>query len=111
MFALVSRSAAALCLVCIGGVQAQAPAGKTIEGFWQDTERRILFSREAPPGYAYGRWTAIEQEQTYPSAKHIRRAGDLLEVVDLNYDENYEIKTLAGGADRVSFTRKFKWTG
>ena len=30
--------------------------GQTIEGYWQDTARRILFSREAPADYVYGRW-------------------------------------------------------
>ena len=28
---------------------------KTIEGYWQDTARRILFARDAPVSYEYGR--------------------------------------------------------
>jgi len=32
----------------------QPDGRKTIEGYWQDTARRILFARGASPGYAYG---------------------------------------------------------
>jgi hypothetical protein len=44
---------------------------QSIEGYCQDAERRILYSRAAPPGYACGSWTALDQQQTYPSAKQI----------------------------------------
>src|SRR5215213_1350241 len=64
------------------GMAALSAHGQSIEGYWQDTERRILFSHDAPPGYVYGRWTALDQEQTYPSAKQIRRAGADIEVVE-----------------------------
>src|SRR5258706_9125837 len=32
--------------------------GDSIEGYWQDSERRILFSKQAPPGYEYGHWVS-----------------------------------------------------
>src|SRR5258708_4903279 len=48
----------ALLLLC--GL-AGAAGAQSIEGYWQDTERRILFSRDAPAGYVYGRWTALDQ--------------------------------------------------
>ena len=28
-----------------------------------------LFARGAPADYPYGRWTPVDQDQTYPSAK------------------------------------------
>ena len=60
---------------------------QTIEGYWQDTERRILFSTDAPPGYVYGRWTALDQAQTYPTAKQFRKSAGGYDVVDLLYDD------------------------
>ena len=38
----------AFLLLCLAG----SAAAQTIEGYWQDTERRILFSPDAPPGVA-----------------------------------------------------------
>ena len=102
-----SRRIALLALLACGGAQAD-----TLEGHWQDTERRILYSREAPPGYQYGNWTAIEQDQTYPSAKEIRRSGAGLEVLDLNADDdNYVVKTVKSTDDSVVFVREVKWSG
>ena len=102
-------------LFLFGAANAQtaaAPAGKTIEGFWQDTARRILFARDAPPSYAYGGWTMIDQDQTYPAAKQIRRSGGTLEVVDLNFDDaNYVVKTLSATDDSLVFVRMVKWSG
>lgn len=101
-----------LLLLSAGNAHAQGPSTKTIEGYWQDIERRILFSRDAPPGYVFGRWTMIDQEQTYPSVKDIRRSNGALEVVDLNYDDaNYEVTTVQDTPDGVVFVRKVKWTG
>src|SRR2546423_14277954 len=78
-----------LVLLLCGSAQAQ-----TLEGYWQDTARRILFARDAPPSYVYGAWTMIDQDQTYPAAKEIRRSAQGLAVVDLNFDDgNYEVKT------------------
>ena len=91
---------------------APALAADTIEGFWQDSARRILFSRAAPPGYSYGAWTALDLEQTYPAAKEIRRAGNALEVVDLNFDdENYVVRTVKSSEQSLVFVRTVKFTG
>lgn len=85
---------------------AGAAAGQgTIEGYWQDTERRILYSPDAPPGYAYGRWTGLDQAQTYPAAKHIRRSGGGYELIDLLYDEEEQIKVVRAGDERIDFVR------
>ena len=46
-------------LVLSASVQAQS-----LEGYWQDTARRILFDRTAPPGYVYGQWNPLDQDQT-----------------------------------------------
>jgi hypothetical protein len=90
---------------------AQPSGGKTIEGFWQDTARRILFSREAPPGYAYGQWIGLDPEQTYPTAKHIRRSGTAFELVDLLYDNDEAIKVLKASESSIEFTRTTRWSG
>jgi hypothetical protein len=90
---------------------AQTTPGKTIEGFWQDTERRILFSRDAPPGYAYGQWVALDQRQTYPSAKHISRAAGGFNLADLLYDEQEAVKVLKASDSSIEFTRTNRWSG
>jgi hypothetical protein len=84
-----------------GGVQ----AGKTIEGFWQDTSRRILFSRDASPAYVYGTWNALDQQQTYPAAKQIRRSGRGFELIDLLYDDEHTIKVVSAREDGIEFVR------
>src|SRR5437763_12090093 len=86
-------------------------AAQTIEGYWQDTERRILFSRDAPPGYVYGRWTALDQGQTYPSAKHIRKSVSGYEVLDLLYDDEEVIKVGSSGDQSIEFIRTNTWSG
>jgi hypothetical protein len=90
---------------------AQPGAGKTIEGYWQDTARRILFSRDTPPGYAYGQWTALDQKQTYPTAKHIRRLHGGFEVVDLLYDDEEAVKVLNASDSSIEFTRTNRRSG
>ena len=90
---------------------AQSTAGKTIEGYWQDIARRILFSSSAPPGYKYGQWTALDQQQTYPSAKHIRRGGTGFELVDLLYDEQETVKVLKASDRDIEFLRTSRWSG
>jgi hypothetical protein len=85
-----------------------AQTGKTIEGFWQDTARRILFSRDAPPAYAYGTWNALDQKQTYPAAKHIRRSGRGFELIDLLYDDENPIKVVSAKEDGIEFVRSTK---
>ena len=88
-----------------------AAAQNTVEGYWQDTERRILFSRDAPPGYVYGRWTALDQGQTYPSAKHIRKSVSGYEVLDLLYDDEEVIKVGSSGDQSIEFIRTNTWSG
>ncbi len=86
------------------------PDGKTIEGYWQDTARRILFARDAPSGYVYGTWSALDQGQTYPSAKTIRRSGSTYELVDLMYDQNeHAIKVVNASESRIEFIRSLKF--
>lgn len=97
----------AILLGCLFGfsAHAQPTAGKTIEGDWQDTARRILFSSSAPPDYKYGQWTQLDQQQTYPSAKQIRRLGSGFEVVDLLYDDEEAIKVIKSSDTGIEFTR------
>ena len=83
-------------------------AGKTIEGYWQDSARRILFARDAPASYVYGRWTALDLEQTYPSAKRIRRTATGFELVDLLYGDEYAIRVLKAGEAGIEFVRSSK---
>lgn len=103
----------AVLLACLLGfsVHAQPPVGKTIEGYWQDTARRILFSSSAPPGYKYGQWTALDQGQTYPAAKHIRRAAPGFDLVDLLYDDQEVVKVLKASDSDIEFTRTNRWSG
>ena len=106
------KLAAALLASALGcSAHAQSTTGKTIEGYWQDTARRILFSRDAPPGYKYGEWAALDQKQTYPSAKHIRRSGSGFELVDLLYDEQEAIQVLKALDRDIEFTRTNRWSG
>lgn len=84
-------------------------AGNTMEGFWQDSARRILFARDAPASYVYGRWSALDLEQTYPSAKRIRRTATGFELVDLLYGDEYAIRVLKAGETGIEFTRSSKF--
>lgn len=104
---------AAILLACFFGfsAHAQPAAGKTIEGYWQDTARRILFSRDPPPSYVYGRWTSLDQQQTYRSAKHTRRSGAGFEFQDLLYDDDEVIKVVKASDDSIEFTRTSRWSG
>ena len=95
-------------LAFTGAVLAQSPSQKqkTIEGYWQDTSRRILFSRDAPPGYVYGTWNPLPQDQTYPSAKQIRRSSAGYGVVDLLYDDSeHTIKVVSASDSGIEFVR------
>lgn len=78
---------------------------KTIEGFWQDTARRILFARDAPASYVYGQWTSLDPLQTYPTAKQIRKAGTTYELVDLLYDDEHAIKVMSANESGIEFVR------
>jgi len=101
------RTLAFLVLCCLAG----GAGAQTIEGYWQDIERRILFSHDAPSGYVYGRWTTLDQAQTYPSAKQIRKSGSGFEVIDLLYDDEEVIKIGRSGDRSIEFTRTNTWSG
>lgn len=91
--------------------QAQSPASRTIEGYWQDIAGRITFKRNPLPADSYGNWYARELDATYPAAKHIRRVGPSFEVADLNYDENdYAVRVLGADESEISFVRKAAWS-
>jgi len=92
-------------------VWAQSPDRKTIEGYWQDTARRILFSVDAPPGYVYGQWHLLDQQQTYPSAKRISRSATGFDVLDLLYDDEEVIKVVKSSNFDIEFTRTTRWSG
>src|SRR5260221_7208223 len=100
------RIAGLLLLTSLAG----SAAAQTIEGYWQDTERRILFAADAPPGYVYGRWTPLDQKQTYPTAKQIRKSADRYDVVDLLYDDEEVMKVARAGAKTIEFTRTNSWS-
>src|SRR5437588_8439366 len=106
------RALAAIGLVGLFALSAyaQGPAGKTIEGYWQDEARRILFDKDAPADYVYGRWTLLDQQQTYPTAKHIRRSAESFDVVDLLYDNEEVIRVLRASDQNIEFTRTSNWT-
>jgi hypothetical protein len=90
---------------------AQTAPGKTIEGYWQDTARRILYSRDAPAGYKYEQWVALDQKQTYPSAKHISRSSAGFELADLLYDDQETVKVIEASESSIEFTRTNRWSG
>lgn len=92
------------------GIAAVPSHAQSIEGFWQDTERRILFSADAPPGYVYGRWTALAQDQTYPSAKQILKSSKGVEVVDLLYDTDEVVRVGRADQKSIEFTRANTWS-
>lgn len=77
----------------------------TIEGYWQDVSRRVLFMRGAPASSVYGKWVPLDQDQTYPSAKQIRKSGSAYELVDLLYGDDYAIKVVAANERRIEFVR------
>ena len=85
--------------------------GGTIEGFWQDSARRILFDRSAPPGYSYGGWNQLDPAQTYPQAKQIRKSAVGFELLDLLYDDEEIIRVDKAGPRSIEFVRITKWTG
>lgn len=104
---------AAILFVCLFGfsAHAQSPGSKTIDGYWQDTARRILFARDAPSSFVYGQWTLLDQQQTYPSAKQIRRSATGVELIDLLYDDEHVVKVLKASQSGIEFTRTTRWSG
>ena len=108
MFAMRKLVLVALLSLLIGPVLAEE---KTIEGFWQDAARRILFDRSAPPGYVYGGWNQLDPAQTYLQAKEIRKSAAGVELVDLLYDDEEIIRVDKAGPRSIEFVRTTRWTG
>jgi len=100
-----------LAVVILTSVMPFAAHAQTIEGFWQDAARRILFDRAAPPSYTYGRWNPLDPQQTYPAAKQIRRSDKGFELIDLLYDEEEVIKVVRAGDNSIEFVRTSAFTG
>jgi hypothetical protein len=100
-----------LFLFGLSNAAAQAEKSPTIEGFWQDVAGRTTFMRNVPPASTYGAWNERELDATYPQAKHIRRSGEVFELLDLNYDEKeYSVKVLNADEKRISFVREVRWS-
>lgn len=108
---MIKLAALSLASALAWSAHAQPAAGKTIEGDWQDTARRILFSASAPPDYKYGQWTSLDPQQTYPSSKQIRRSGSGFDVVELLYDDEDAIKVLKSSDTGIEFLRTNRWSG
>ena len=102
---------AAIVFACLSAFPAHAQSGKTIEGYWQDSARRILFSRNAPSNYVYGGWTVLDLQQTYPSAKQIWRSASTFQLADLLYDHEEVIQIVAASEKNIDFTRTSTWSG
>jgi len=83
----------------------------TIEGFWQDKARRILFARNAPPAYAYGVWTTLNPQDMYALAKQIRWTGGGFELIEFQFEEeDYPIRVLNASEDSIEFVRTPRWS-
>jgi hypothetical protein len=101
-----------LLILGLGASLAAAQGAKdSIEGYWQDSARRILFSAEAPADYAYGGWTALDPAQTYPAAKEIRHTGSGYELVDLLYDDEERISVQRADERHIDFVRTNRLSG
>ena len=61
------------------------------------------------PSYVYGQWTALDLQQTYPSAQQIRRSGGRVELIDLLYDDEHPISIVSSANDRIEFVRSSKY--
>ena len=100
-----------LVLMMIGFLPIPAHAQSTIEGYWQDIAGRITFKRNPLPADSYGNWYERALDATYPSAKHLRRAGTAYEIADLNYDEHdYSVRVLQANDRQIDFVRKANWS-
>jgi hypothetical protein len=88
-----------------------AAHAQTIEGFWQDSARRILYDRAAPASYEYGRWSVLDPQQTYPSAKQIHKSKHGFELIDLLYDDEDTIKVVQANENSIEFIRTSTFTG
>jgi hypothetical protein len=102
--------------------QAQAPGGgwdsvdrarkaQSIEGYWQDKARRILFARNAPPAYVYGTWTTLDPQDMYALAKQIRRTVGGFELLEFQFEaEDYPVRVTGAAEDRIEFVRSPRWS-
>ena len=100
-----------LVLVLGAGLVAAQSASDSIEGYWQDSARRILFSVDAPRDYVYGGWTELDPGQTYPSAKTIRHLASGYELIDLLYDDEEQISVQRATERRIDFVRTNRFSG
>jgi len=101
-----------LFVLAVCGTAYPQGAKPTLEGYWQDTARRILYARGAPASYAYSEWTALDPTQTYPAAKRVQRGDGGWKVIDLNFDDaDYSVRTVGGSDTHLEFVRTVKWTG
>jgi hypothetical protein len=108
----ISVVALASLIACDPAVPQSISAANPLEGFWQDTGRRILYSRVAPAAYDYGAWQILDQAQTYPAAKELRRTPRGWQVLDLNFDDaDYSISGITASAQSLEFVRTEKWSG
>lgn len=83
----------------------------SIEGFWQDKSRRILFARNAPPAYAYGAWITLNPQDMYALAKQIRRIGAGFELIEFQFEaEDYHVRVLNAREDSIEFIRTPRWS-
>lgn len=90
------------------GRGATAPS---IEGFWQDKARRILFARNAPPAYVYGAWNMLDPLDMYALAKQIRRTEGGFELIEFQFEaEDYPVRVLNAREDSIEFIRTPRWS-
>jgi hypothetical protein len=85
-------------------------AFQPIEGYWQDVLGRTLYKRNASPADSYGEWQARDIGLPYFDSKHIRRVATTYELTDLRYSDDYAIKILDTGHDRIEFLRTPAWS-
>ncbi|MGH8620843.1 MAG: hypothetical protein ACRET3_01800 [Burkholderiales bacterium] len=83
----------------------------SIEGFWQDKARRILFARNAPPAYVYGAWTLLDPLDMYSLAKQIRRIGGGFELIEFQFEEeDFPVRVIGASEDSIEFIRTIRWS-
>ncbi len=88
-----------------------ARSAQSIEGYWQDKARRILFARNAPPAYAYGAWTTLDPQDMYALAKQIRKIAGGFELLEFQFEaEDYPVRVTGAAEDRIEFVRSPRWS-
>ena len=58
------KNAGLLLASLIAGLAPARPHDDRIEAIGRTPSARILYSADAPPGYVFGRWTVLDQNQT-----------------------------------------------